>query len=189
MKIEHKKPVAIVVGLKLIADPNLTPSAKGVFAFLRALRPGIEFTGKEILKYNRIGQQGLDSALKELEEHGYLVRTESTWEVIDNPGEKNPVITVRKVESKPQKKTRQEWLILRTQQRTEFLELTKAALAEVKFDLSIEEVDRFFKYWTEIDSIRPEKPMPFQTKQTFNIKRRLRTWYNNVESRKQKGKL
>lgn len=73
-----------VIANDTIRDPNLSFRATGVLAFLLSMPDGWEVKGRVLADAKKEGRDAVFTALGELEEHGYLVRTkerreDGTW--------------------------------------------------------------------------------------------------------------
>ena len=60
---------------ELLNDENISLKAKGLFTFLQSKPDNWEFSVERIAKQTKDGKNSVRSAIKELEEAGYLVRT------------------------------------------------------------------------------------------------------------------
>ncbi|WP_280429779.1 hypothetical protein [Nocardia brasiliensis] len=85
---------AFVVSPDPFRDPRLSWKAKGVFAFLATSNPDAELSTETITAAGNLGVTGVGSALRELEQCGYLMRQRkrvagrivgTSWEYTDTP--------------------------------------------------------------------------------------------------------
>lgn len=66
----------VATSRQIAQDERLTWKARGVFLYLASMNDGWNFYVDEIAKHSPQGKRALQGGLKELEEYGYLVRTQ-----------------------------------------------------------------------------------------------------------------
>jgi hypothetical protein len=80
-----------------LADGRLSFKARGILAYLLALPDGAEISPERITKSGTDGERAVKSGLKELQDAGYLLRTEAGWAVTDQLGVGTPTPTIETV--------------------------------------------------------------------------------------------
>ena len=160
-----------------------------MFAFLMAVKQDYDISKKEIRKFNKIGAQGLNTLLAELKEQGYITENGSHL-ILDNGNHSRVQSVARTVEkAKRPTKTKRDWTDQRILERRDFVRLVQDAVGKMKPAIPSEQLVRdFLRYWASIDSIDPSKKMMFQTKQTFNIPSRIRTFMRLEQQRNKEQK-
>lgn len=95
----------------LLANPNITLRAKGLFAFIQGKPDKWSFSAERIAFENKEGVQSVRSALQELEKFGFLQRVKTKnnkghWEIDyilysdpKNPTDKIPTLGIRPTET------------------------------------------------------------------------------------------
>lgn len=63
------------------------------------------------------------------------------------------------------------------ERKTEFATELKTTIQGTAFENQIDEVKKFYEYWTEHST--KGKKMKFEMQKTFDVKLRLKTWFNN----------
>jgi hypothetical protein len=63
-----------VVPNALLNQPTISLKAKGLYAYIQSKPDGWEFSSERIANDHSDGRDGIRSALKELEQNGYLIR-------------------------------------------------------------------------------------------------------------------
>lgn len=187
MKFKTTNSLSVSVSKKILTDGNLTPGAKGLFCFLLAIKPGYEMTKTEMRKFNKVGQQGLNSLIQELIDTGYLVEKDGEY-LMDNGNAQRIQAVARKQEKAPRaNKSKREWTDQRLIERREFVLLVQEEIKAMKPPVPSKELfSDFLRYWASLDSIDPSRKMKFQEKRPFNIKARLRTFMRMDKQRQEK---
>lgn len=99
----------------LLTDPKISLKAKGLFAYIQSKPEGWRFSMLRIAKDNQEGETAVRSAMKELEEAGYLGRTkrrtktgqwEHDYELISHPSVDYPTVDNPPVGNPPNNKER-----------------------------------------------------------------------------------
>jgi len=173
----------------LLNSIHISFKAKGMYAFIQSKPDNWEFSAERISKQVKEGLPSVISALKELENFGYLVRNryqnnKGFW-VVDyllyeipimenlitgKPNEENPNI------GKPSNNSNKDFS---KQEYNNKEKVVKASFSEMVFPHLHElkdEYSNFFYYWTEKNIQGKER---WECQKFFDISRRVKTWMQN----------
>ena len=173
----------------LLNSIHISFKAKGMYAFIQSKPDNWEFSAERISKQVKEGLPSVISALKELENFGYLVRNryqnnKGFW-VVDyllyeipieenlitgKPNEENPNI------GKPSNNSNKDFS---KQEYNNKEKVVKASFSEMVFPHLHElkdEYSNFFYYWTEKNIQGKER---WECQKFFEISRRVKTWMQN----------
>lgn len=98
IRVEHKARYTVIADASL-KDERLSFRATGVLAYLLSLPDGADISGRRLCLAKKEGRDAVMSALKELEEAGYLRRdrtqeADGTWStlctLVESPSPENP---------------------------------------------------------------------------------------------------
>jgi hypothetical protein len=173
----------------LLNSIHISFKAKGMYAFIQSKPDNWEFSAERISKQVKEGLPSIISALKELENFGYLVRNryqnnKGFW-VVDyllyeipneenlitgKPNEENPNI------GKPSNNSNKDFSKQDNNNKEKvvkpsFSEMVSPHLHELK-----DEYSNFFYYWTEKNIQGKER---WECQKFFEISRRVKTWMQN----------
>lgn len=188
----------------LLNSSDISFKAKGLYAYIQSKPENWEFSAERISKQVKEGLPSVVSALKELENFGYLVRkryqnNRGFW-VVDyllyeipieenlytgNPIQENPIIGnttnySNKDFSKKDNNTynnKKERVVNEPSQT--FYDMVTMVHSEIG-----DEYDNFVSYWMEPD--KKGKPR-WESEKFFDIRRRVKTWMQNQNKFKQNG--
>lgn len=173
----------------LLNSIHISFKAKGMYAFIQSKPDNWEFSAERISKQVKEGLPSVISALKELENFGYLLRNryqnnKGFW-VVDyllyeipieenlitgKPNEENPNI------GKPSNNSNKDFS---KQEYNNKEKVVKASFSEMVFPHLHElkdEYSNFFYYWTEKNIQGKER---WECQKFFDISRRVKTWMQN----------
>lgn len=74
--VHDKSNPYVIINKTIINDKNLSWKAKGIFMYAFSKPDDWTFYAKDIINHGTDGRESVNSGLKELEDHGYLVRQE-----------------------------------------------------------------------------------------------------------------
>ena len=174
----------------LLNSIHISFKAKGMYAFIQSKPDNWEFSAERISKQVKEGLPSVISALKELENFGYLVRNryqnnKGFW-VVDyllyeipieenlitgKPNEENPNI------GKPSNNSNKDFS---KQEYNNKEKVVKASFSEMVFPHLHElkdEYSNFYSYWTEKNAKGKER---WEVEKFFDISRRINTWLTNA---------
>jgi hypothetical protein len=177
----------------LLNSIHISFKAKGMYAYIQSKPDNWEFSAERISKQVKEGLPSVISALKELENFGYLARNryqnnKGFW-VVDyllygipieenlitgKPNEENPNIGKQSNISNNDYSKQEDNNYTNNKER-----IVKASFAEMVLPFKEElgsEVENFFYYWTE-QNIQG-KPR-WESEKFFDISRRVKTWMQN----------
>lgn len=80
-----------------LTDGALSFKARGILAYLLTLTPGTEISPDRITKSGTDGERAVKSGLRELQDAGYLLHTDTGWVVSDTKGVEAPTPDVTTV--------------------------------------------------------------------------------------------
>lgn len=131
-----------------LADGTLSFKARGILAYLLSLPAGTEISPDRITKSGTDGERAVKSGIKELEDAGYLLHTDTGWQVTDDKGVEAPTPTIETVPADPAGhllwlSTNHPWLspaAIRTAHRE--IELQDLPLSVTKYEIRMKELDR-----------------------------------------------
>jgi len=178
---------------ELLNDSVISLKAKGMYAYIQSKPENWDFSAERISKQLKEGLPSVISALKELENFGYLARNryqnnKGFWVVdyllyeipieenliIGKPNEENPNIGKQSNISNKDYSKQEDNNYTNNKER-----IVKASFAEMvlpfKEELGIE-VENFFYYWTEQNIQGKER---WECQKFFEISRRVKTWMQN----------
>lgn len=98
IRVEHKQRYTVIADTSL-RDDRLSFRATGVLAYLLSLPDGTDISGRRLCLAKKEGRDAVMSALKELDEAGYLKRekfqtADGTWStlctLVESPSPENP---------------------------------------------------------------------------------------------------
>ena len=69
-----------------LADGALSFKARGILAYLLSLPAGTDISPDRIIKSGTDGERAVKSGIKELQDAGYLLHTDTGWSVTDDKG-------------------------------------------------------------------------------------------------------
>lgn len=170
--------------------------AKGMYAYIQSKPDNWEFSAERISKQVKEGLPSVISALKELENFGYLVRNryqnnKGFWVVdyllyenpieenliIGNPNQENPNIGKPSNISNKDFSKQEDNNYTNNKERVvkesslSFYEMVTMVQSEIG-----DEFDNFYSYWTEKDKKGKER---WESEKFFDISRRVKTWMAN----------
>ena len=177
----------------LLNSIHISFKAKGMYAYIQSKPDNWEFSAERISKHVKEGLPSVISALKELENFGYLARNryqnnKGFW-VVDyllyeipieenlitgNPNEENPIIGKTSDNSNKDYSKKDISNISNNKERVvkaSFSEMVSPHLHELK-----DEYSNFFYYWTEKNIQGKER---WECQKFFEISRRVKTWMQN----------
>lgn len=216
MKIDKLNVPFAQVPNELLSDPVVSLKAKGLWAYIQSKPNDYDFSADRIINENADGVDSIKTALKELEEKGYLLRKRKqdgrvdyclTFPKVENPtGGKSPrgkIHSVSKnnnttlvnrdntkditysgenpvgeVEAKPSQET-MAFFDMVIAGAEEFQVLVSNMAEKTKFPPAMvaSELKHFTLHWTERN--KSGTKMRWETEKTFEVRRRLVTWFNN----------
>ena len=179
----------------LLNSIHISFKAKGMYAYIQSKPDNWEFSAERISKQVKEGLPSVISALKELENFGYLVRNryqnnKGFWVVdyllyeipneenliIGKPNEENP--NIGKASNNSNKDfSKQDISNISNKERVvsepslSFYEMVTMVQSEIG-----DEFDNFYSYWTEKDKKGKER---WESEKFFDISRRVKTWMAN----------
>ena len=177
----------------LLNSIHISFKAKGMYAYIQSKPDNWEFSAERISKQVKEGLPSVISALKELENFGYLARNryqnnKGFW-VVDyllyeipieenlitgKPNEENPIIGKTSDISNKDYSKKDISNISNNKERVvkeSFSEMLSPHLHELK-----DEYSNFFYYWTEKNIQGKER---WECQKFFEISRRVKTWMQN----------
>jgi hypothetical protein len=77
LRVKHQSNYVVILNNTVLADPNLSFKAKGIWAYCMSKPDDWEFYVSQIVKSSKEGEKSIYSGLKELEKHGYLKKIQS----------------------------------------------------------------------------------------------------------------
>ena len=177
----------------LLNSIHISFKAKGMYAYIQSKPDNWEFSAERISKQVKEGLPSVISALKELENFGYLARNryqnnKGFW-VVDyllyeipieenlitgKPNEENPIIGKTSDISNKDYSKKDISNISNNKER-----VVKASFAEMVLPFKEElgsEVEKFFYYWIEENNKGKQR---WECEKFFDISRRVKTWMNN----------
>lgn len=186
----------VTLNKQLILNPELTIQAVGTYALLAAMPD--KYSLAKLSRTKKNGTASIKSAIKELQEAGYLKYSKdgSEFELREFPIEKKIKLKERE---KPETVPRETLIKRNEESAKKFKEELEAVYQALKSegrapDMKI--LKDFLDYWTAADSLKPEKKLRFQREEVFNIKLRLlnrvkmlKKWEQDNENRKNVGRL
>lgn len=177
----------------LLNSIHISFKAKGMYAYIQSKPDNWEFSAERISKQVKEGLPSVISALKELENFGYLARNryqnnKGFWVVdyllyeipieenliIGKPNEENPIIGKTSDNSNKDFSKKDIINISNNKERVvkaSFAEMVSPHLHELK-----DEYSNFFYYWTEKNIQGKER---WECQKFFEISRRVKTWMAN----------
>ena len=177
----------------LLNSIHISFKAKGMYAYIQSKPDNWEFSAERISKQVKEGLPSVISALKELENFGYLARNryqnnKGFW-VVDyllyeipiegnlitgKPNEENPNIGKQSNISNNDYSKQEDNIYTNNKER-----VVKASFAEMVLPFKEElgsEVEDFFYYWTEKNI---QGKARWECQKFFDISRRVKTWMQN----------
>ena len=177
----------------LLNSIHISFKAKGMYAYIQSKPDNWEFSAERISKQVKEGLPSVISALKELENFGYLARNryqnnKGFW-VVDyllyeipieenlitgKPNEENPNIGKQSNNSNIDYSKQEDNNYINNKERVvkeSFSEMLSPHLHELK-----DEYSNFFYYWTEKNIQGKER---WECQKFFEISRRVKTWMQN----------
>ena len=177
----------------LLNSIHISFKAKGMYAYIQSKPDNWEFSAERISKQVKEGLPSVISALKELENFGYLARNryqnnKGFW-VVDyllyeipieenlitgKPNEENPIIGKQSNNSNIDYSKQEDNNYTNNKERVvkeSFSEMLYPHLHELK-----DEYSNFFYYWTEKNIQGKER---WECQKFFEISRRVKTWMQN----------
>lgn len=177
----------------LLNSIHISFKAKGMYAYIQSKPDNWEFSAERISKQVKEGLPSVISALKELENFGYLARNryqnnKGFW-VVDyllyeipieenlitgKPNEENPIIGKTSDISNKDYSKKDISNISNNKER-----VVKASFAEMLLPFKEElgsEVEKFFYYWIEENNKGKQR---WECEKFFDISRRVKTWMAN----------
>ncbi len=177
----------------LLNSIHISFKAKGMYAYIQSKPDNWEFSAERISKQVKEGLPSVISALKELENFGYLARNryqnnKGFWVVdyllyeipieenliIGKPNEENPNIGKQSNNSNIDFSKQEDNIYTNNKERVvkaSFSEMVSPHLHELK-----DEYSNFFYYWTEKNIQGKER---WECQKFFDISRRVKTWMQN----------
>ena len=177
----------------LLNSIHISFKAKGMYAYIQSKPDNWEFSAERISKQVKEGLPSVISALKELENFGYLARNryqnnKGFWVVdyllyeipieenliIGKPNEENPNIGKQSNNSNIDYSKQEDNNYTNNKERVvkeSFSEMLSPHLHELK-----DEYSNFFYYWTEKNIQGKER---WECQKFFEISRRVKTWMQN----------
>jgi len=177
----------------LLNSIHISFKAKGMYAYIQSKPDNWEFSAERISKQVKEGLPSVISALKELENFGYLARNryqnnKGFWVVdyllyeipieenliIGKPNEENPNIGKQSNNSNIDFSKQEDNIYTNNKERVvkaSFSEMVSPHLHELK-----DEYSNFFYYWTEKNIQGKER---WECQKFFEISRRVKTWMQN----------
>jgi hypothetical protein len=177
----------------LLNSIHISFKAKGMYAYIQSKPDNWEFSAERISKQVKEGLPSVISALKELENFGYLARNryqnnKGFWVVeyllyeipieenliIGKPNEENPIIGKQSNNSNKDYSKKEDNIYTNNKERVvkaSFSEMVSPHLHELK-----DEYSNFFYYWTEKNIQGKER---WECQKFFEISRRVKTWMQN----------
>jgi hypothetical protein len=179
----------------LVNSCEISLRAKGLFAFIQSKPDGWEFSAERISFQLKEGLQSVTSALKELENNGYLTRQKTQneyghWNIdyilqdipaIENPAPGNPVYgnptfgnpMPGKQPNNIKKEVNKKETEINTNKEGifSFEELLEPHTVNLG-----SEYENFVSYWTEKDKKGKQR---WEAEKFFDISRRIKTWIAN----------
>lgn len=198
--VKRTRQVVVSVHRTLINDGRLSPYDVGLFLILASQHSNHEFSLTSISKNHNCGVQSIKTSIRNLSRCGYLkwIEKEKTFILNDNPNMDDSV----KQFSKPIKKkevvpkmTKEDAVKINAANTKLFIEATKEAVyslmkkPQYASGIDPDIIDRFIKWWTEADTLKPEDGLRYQECKKFDHKRRLATFIKRAKERNQKDKL
>lgn len=207
-----------MVANEVLKDPSLSWKAKGMYAYLFSKPDEWDFSSLRIMREGIGGRHTVLAALKELEDHGLLIRIRQpngkmdyilkhavSHSPKDGPRLFDPKSEDRTVRTSDSAKTRpisNTVLLSNTEKESNTESSTPGEFARKFFSgdpetcapiaqqleqsgiptqLVARELLKFQRYWTE--PTKNGKKQLWETKPTFEVKRRLGTWFRNIAER------
>ena len=176
----------------VLQDVNISCKARGLYATIMGLPRYWTLTVRGLLPIIKEGEKAIYSALKELEEYGYVTRSQDKLE----NGKFGGVVYTLHAHST--RKADKESNVLQTEKQFSSHYSESIKEKEEKKLLSIDDrakifyntlvqyinnpytenmIESFFDYWSEPNP--SHKKMRFELQKTWDVKRRLRTWNKN----------
>lgn len=207
MKIQKLNVPFAQVPNELLCDPAISFKAKGLWSYIQSKPIDYDFSSERIIDETKDGVDSIKSALVELEEAGYLLRSRL------QSGKVDYILQFPKVENpsggnSPQGKipcisNKDNTSILSNKDTSITLPVEKPSVESREFfeeiasrghkygnlvsyisskygiapALIATELQKFYMYWTEKTHSGAKER--WQTEKTFEPKRRLVTWFNN----------
>ena len=204
-KLTHKDVGFTQIKNEVLSNPKISWKAKGLFSYLYSKPNDWQFSTHRIKNDSTDGKDSTTMGLRELEKHGYLLRTRQgdgrmNYHITYKPCSENPTKEAQEPQSeKPtvgkshsgkirpvsnkelitnkDKETNKDVITQKTEKFIQKLKDTFQGI--IMAQGQTEELKKFVSYWTEPN--KTETKLRWELQPTWDMKRRVGTWFRNNE--------